>query len=99
MATTPRNYLAVPYAEKDQAKALGAKWDPAHKKWYVPAGLELGLFARWHSAAAPPSGANPSASPAAAKLGFETGQAVPGFRGEPRRGEFVPYAGDLPPWE
>ena len=31
-----RRYLAVPYAEKVQAKALGAKWDPNAKSWYDP---------------------------------------------------------------
>ncbi len=30
-----RIYLTVPYDEKDQAKALGAKWDGVVKKWYV----------------------------------------------------------------
>lgn len=98
MATTPRNYLSVPYAEKDQAKALGAKWDPARKQWYAPPGLDLGLFARWNNGtAAPPPAAKSSASPATA--GFEAGKAVPGFRGGSRRGEFIPYAGDIPPWE
>lgn len=29
-----RLYLNVPYAEKDEAKKLGAKWDPTLKKWY-----------------------------------------------------------------
>jgi len=28
-------YLNVPYAHKDEAKALGAKWDAGKKKWYV----------------------------------------------------------------
>jgi len=32
-------YLAVPYEEKDEAKKLGAKWDPKRKKWFV---LETG---------------------------------------------------------
>ena len=27
--------LSVPYAEKDEAKGLGAKWDPSAKKWYT----------------------------------------------------------------
>lgn len=27
-------YLNVPYAEKDTAKALGAKWNARAKKWY-----------------------------------------------------------------
>ena len=31
-----RFYLTVPFAQKDEAKGLGAKWDPARKLWYVP---------------------------------------------------------------
>lgn len=31
----PRVYLAVPYAEKDEAKSLGAKWDKANKSWFM----------------------------------------------------------------
>ena len=27
-------YLFVPFEYKDQAKALGAKWDPEKKSWY-----------------------------------------------------------------
>jgi hypothetical protein len=32
----PIDYLYVPYDEKDEARALGARWDPSVKKWYVP---------------------------------------------------------------
>lgn len=39
--------LDVPFAEKDEAKALGARWDPACKTWYVPAGLNPDAFERW----------------------------------------------------
>lgn len=39
--------LNTPYAEKDQAKALGAKWDNANNSWYVPAGLDLSKFEKW----------------------------------------------------
>jgi len=28
-------YLKVPYAEKDEAKALGAMWDSVRKQWFV----------------------------------------------------------------
>jgi antirestriction protein ArdC/phage/plasmid primase-like uncharacterized protein len=43
-----RLYLAVPYGEKDQAKALGAAWDRAAKAWYVgPKGDREVLIARW----------------------------------------------------
>lgn len=30
-----RVYLNVPYAEKNQAKALGARWDATRKLWYA----------------------------------------------------------------
>jgi hypothetical protein len=31
-----RVYLDVPFCDKDTAKALGARWDPAAKRWYDP---------------------------------------------------------------
>lgn len=34
-------YLNVPYANKNEAKALGAKWDKFKKKWYMPKGVEV----------------------------------------------------------
>lgn len=40
-------YLNVPFSEKDEAKALGARWDAAKKKWYVPAGKDPEQFSRW----------------------------------------------------
>jgi hypothetical protein len=39
--------LEVPFAEKDEAKALGARWDPASRTWYLPAGLDPAPFRRW----------------------------------------------------
>lgn len=39
--------LNTPYAEKDQAKALGVKWDNVNKTWYAPAGLDLNQFKEW----------------------------------------------------
>jgi hypothetical protein len=43
----PLLFLSVPFAEKDRAKALGAKWDAATKKWYVPHGSDSKLFESW----------------------------------------------------
>ena len=40
-------YLAVPFGEKDEAKKLGARWDAAMRKWYVPHGVDIHLFNRW----------------------------------------------------
>ncbi len=40
-------YLNVPFPEKDEAKRLGARWDGARKRWFVPDGTDLDPFARW----------------------------------------------------
>lgn len=40
--------LRVSYADKDEAKALGARWDPVKRVWYVPPGVDPKIFARWH---------------------------------------------------
>lgn len=40
-------FLKVPYAEKDDAKKLGARWNPEKKKWYVENVNNLLLFKRW----------------------------------------------------
>ncbi|MCL2746660.1 MAG: DUF5710 domain-containing protein [Coriobacteriia bacterium] len=39
--------LCVPYKEKDEAKALGARWDPVGKTWYIPKGLKPDDFEQW----------------------------------------------------
>ena len=39
--------LKVPFAEKDTAKALGARWDAAKKIWYVKDVADLTPFSRW----------------------------------------------------
>lgn len=40
-------YINVPKEEKDQAKALGAKWDANNICWFVPADKDLALFDKW----------------------------------------------------
>mgnify|MGYP000154985804 CR=1 FL=1 len=42
-----KTYLRVPFAEKDEAKRLGARWDPAKKLWYVQSVPNLAAFERW----------------------------------------------------
>lgn len=50
--------LKVPFAEKDAAKKLGARWDAARKLWYVEGDGDMAAFARWsptpHDAAVAP---------------------------------------------
>jgi hypothetical protein len=41
-------FLDVPFAEKDRVKRLGAKWDGAMRKWYIPHGVDVHLFSRWY---------------------------------------------------
>ena len=49
-----RRFIEVPFDEKDDAKRLGARWEPAFKKWYVPTGLNRNRF-RWPDALMPPA--------------------------------------------
>lgn len=44
---TQRMNLAVPFAEKDKAKGLGARWDPVQRVWYVPPGRNPADFKQW----------------------------------------------------
>jgi len=41
--------LTVPFAEKDAAKKLGARWNAERRSWYVPPGIDVSLFNRWHA--------------------------------------------------
>jgi hypothetical protein len=42
-----RLYLRCPYAEKEECKRLGGRWDAFKKKWYIPADLDSEPFSRW----------------------------------------------------
>ncbi|TCU13747.1 DUF5710 domain-containing protein [Rhizobium sullae] len=39
----PRIPLAVPYARKNEAKSIGARWSPTDKSWWLPAEDNLAL--------------------------------------------------------
>lgn len=53
--------LVTPFAEKDAAKALGARWDPAKKTWYIQNVADLTPFQRWIPAAGTTQAASASA--------------------------------------
>jgi hypothetical protein len=92
-------YLAVPYAQKDAAKALGAKWDPAHKKWYVPATMDITPFAKWHSEALTLElSATVTNKPKVRAPSSRSGASRPALT-YPTVKDFVAYNGDEPPWE
>ena len=66
--------LVTPFAEKDAAKGLGARWDATRKIWYITDVADLTPFLRWipdmaaataQAAGAPASPASGAARPAA----------------------------------
>lgn len=40
-------WLNVPFAQKDKAKRLGARWSAGNKRWYVENATDLGPFMAW----------------------------------------------------
>lgn len=70
-----RMNLKVPFAEKDEAKSLGARWDAARKLWYIDDKADMAMFSRWsptpHEAAthaAPVAKRGTAAAPASAGM-------------------------------
>ncbi len=59
--------LVTPFAEKDAAKALGARWDAAKKCWYIVDVDDLTPFMQWipNLDAAQDTGATAGVSPKA----------------------------------
>ncbi len=60
-----RIFLEVPFSQKDKAKALGARWDSAARKWYAPPGADMALFGPWVPAPSEPAAALAVAIPGA----------------------------------
>ncbi len=40
-------FIYVPYAQKEKAKRLGAKWHVHRRMWYIPKGLTISRFKSW----------------------------------------------------
>ena len=102
--TDSKTYLNVPFAQKDAAKALGARWDAANKKWYVSADKDMTLFAQWQ----PQSGIMATLSTNASKTvtrvsstknRSSTNNVTPGVTTYPADKDFIAYNGDEPPWD
>jgi hypothetical protein len=67
-------FLTVPYAEKDAAKALGARWNPTRRRWYVADGVATEPFAKWIDASSASTSASASApAGGAARPGAKSG--------------------------
>jgi hypothetical protein len=101
--TDSKNYLNVPYAEKDQAKALGARWDASRKKWYVPDNIDISAFAKWQtetntSELSLTTNKPKPRTPASINSDTSTTEFA-GVTTYPSIKDFVAYNGDEPPWE
>jgi hypothetical protein len=68
-------FLNVPYAEKDEAKALGARWNPTKRRWYVPDGVATEAFAKW---AGQGGDTTPGAAPSGGRVDSYQGKTVTG---------------------
>ena len=78
-----RQYLNVPFAQKDAAKSLGARFDGAVKRWYVDEGRDLAVFAQWlPTPVEAPSSLSPSSTDLALPLSEEA-LALPRAKGIP----------------
>lgn len=43
----PVKFLSVNFDEREKVKALGARWSPERKQWFVPAGVDPSAFSTW----------------------------------------------------
>lgn len=66
--------LKVSFAEKDEAKKLGARWDAAQKIWYVEGKADMAPFAKW----SPTPQVSPAAGEPLAKSALPGKQQAPG---------------------
>ncbi len=89
-----KTYLQVPFAQKEAAKALGAKWDPANKKWYIPANTNITPFAKWYTTNAH----TPPTTPKKTKAHTASQKTKFGTTTYAQSSHFIAYNGDEPPW-
>ena len=82
-----RTYLSVPYAERHEAKALGARWDAVKKAWYVGPEAERERIAKWEPKHQPAPALDPRAEFAAVlrEIGGVVQGEHPIMNGEPQR--------------
>jgi phage/plasmid primase-like uncharacterized protein/antirestriction protein ArdC len=60
MKLDERHYINVSYDDRNEAKAVGAKWDRNAKSWYVAKDSDLNLVAKWDKPApTPENGVSP----------------------------------------
>ena len=91
-----KTYLNVPFAQKDAAKALGAKWDPKKKQWYVPASLDITEFAQWQTQSGT---AKSPATKSKANSRISSKNVILGVTTYGKHKDMMVHTGDAPPWD
>lgn len=84
--------LKVPFAEKEAAKKLGARWDAARKNWYVVNQGDMQPFTKWSPTAHDDAPIPPKK--AAVMRSESTGKVYVGSRYVE-----LPLVCECPPWE
>ena len=84
-----RTNLKVPFAEKEEAKKLGARWDAARKIWYVEDKADMAPFSKWAPSPHETSGAaepmpKSTPKPSSAKTQQSTGKFIVGSEYAPQ---------------
>ena len=91
-----KTYLNVPFAQKDAAKALGAKWDPAKKQWYAPANIDITVFEKWPAQ----SGSKKASTTKSKKKSSTSGKkVVSGITTYGKNKELTNCNDNSPPWD
>jgi hypothetical protein len=93
--------LVTPFAEKDDAKKLGAKWDSTRKCWYIVDVADLTPFMRWIpdlAAASAKSGPDSEVGPVATNKAAAAKARTTAVPVKPMKA--VPHCGcSVKPWE
>jgi len=89
-------YLNVPFSQKDEAKALGARWDATQKKWYALDDKDLSLFSKWTITST--ATGKSSTTKATTETTTTSTKSNAGTITIAQHKDFVAYNGELPPW-
>jgi len=90
-------YLNVPYAEKDAAKALGAKWDSKKKQWYTPVNIDIAQFSKWKTQS--PATGSSATTKSRATRSTSSQSVILGVTTYGKNKDSVACSDDAPPWD
>lgn len=91
-----RTNLNVPFAEKDAAKKLGARWDGTKKLWYIENVNDLVPFSKWLDS---PTVDIDSGAPVPKNSVAKKSDSSAGITTVGSTYKAVPLVCDCPPWE